>query len=211
MFHLCPHKILKMWILIPFFKSVILSRITHLLFAIISTSHYSISINFCCAFAIVYMFVVCCTITFIFVNNNYSCATMFSSFASLCTIYASTKWCSSISSSFDFSMHIKSIDVAFVLVYSLTCQRHLLLHKNSTRNVPVISMSWIIIYTNSIFTLYAFPYAHFEDDDCSNDLTTNIGIFNILWGNFLSLYSRFYEVIILENTYAIGEGKKCKV
>jgi hypothetical protein len=28
-----------------------------------------------------------------------------------------------------------------------------------------------------------------------------------VWGDFPSLYSRFYEVIILEGTYAIGEGK----
>jgi hypothetical protein len=28
-----------------------------------------------------------------------------------------------------------------------------------------------------------------------------------VWGNFLSIYSRFYEVIILGGTYAIGEGK----
>jgi len=28
-----------------------------------------------------------------------------------------------------------------------------------------------------------------------------------LWGNFLSLYSWFYEVIILGGTYASGEGK----
>jgi hypothetical protein len=29
-----------------------------------------------------------------------------------------------------------------------------------------------------------------------------------MWGDFLSLYSWFYKVIILRNTYAIGEGKK---
>ncbi len=28
-----------------------------------------------------------------------------------------------------------------------------------------------------------------------------------MWGNFLSFYSQFYEVTILENTYATGEGK----
>jgi hypothetical protein len=28
-----------------------------------------------------------------------------------------------------------------------------------------------------------------------------------MWGNFLSLYSRFYEVIILESTYATNEKK----
>jgi hypothetical protein len=29
----------------------------------------------------------------------------------------------------------------------------------------------------------------------------------MLWSNFLSFYSQFYEVIILENTYVIGERK----
>jgi hypothetical protein len=28
-----------------------------------------------------------------------------------------------------------------------------------------------------------------------------------VWGHFPSLYSQFYEVIILGSTYAIGEGK----
>jgi hypothetical protein len=29
-----------------------------------------------------------------------------------------------------------------------------------------------------------------------------------LWGNFLSLYSQFYEVIIFGGTYATNEGKE---
>jgi hypothetical protein len=32
-----------------------------------------------------------------------------------------------------------------------------------------------------------------------------------MWGNFLSFYSRFYEVTIFESTYAIGEGKKMQM
>jgi hypothetical protein len=32
----------------------------------------------------------------------------------------------------------------------------------------------------------------------------------MVWGDFSSMYSWFYEVIILEGTYAIGEGKKIK-
>jgi len=31
--------------------------------------------------------------------------------------------------------------------------------------------------------------------------------FNIVWGDFLFLYSQFYEVIILESTYVISEKK----
>jgi hypothetical protein len=48
------------------------------------------------------------------------------------------------------------------------------LHKNWTANVLVIFISWIIVYTNCIFSLYVFPCAHFEDDDeCGGDLTAN--------------------------------------
>jgi len=71
-------------------------------------------------------------------------------------------------------MHIKSIDVALSPVYFLTHQHHLLLHKNSSANVPVVSMSRIIVYANYIFSLYVFPSTHFEDvDECGGDLTTN--------------------------------------
>jgi hypothetical protein len=31
--------------------------------------------------------------------------------------------------------------------------------------------------------------------------------FCMVWGDFLSFYSWFYKVIILEGTYAISEGK----
>jgi hypothetical protein len=35
-------------------------------------------------------------------------------------------------------------------------------------------MSWIILCTNCIFSLYTFPSTHFEDDDeCSDNLTAN--------------------------------------
>jgi hypothetical protein len=33
------------------------------------------------------------------------------------------------------------------------------------------------------------------------------GVFCMVWGDFLSFYSWFYEVIILGGTYAISEGK----
>jgi hypothetical protein len=36
----------------------------------------------------------------------------------------------------------------------------LLLLKNSTADVPVVFISWIIICTNYIFSLYAFPSTH---------------------------------------------------
>jgi hypothetical protein len=33
----------------------------------------------------------------------------------------------------------------------------------------------------------------------------------MVWGDFLSLYSWFYEVIIFENTYVTGEEKNASV
>jgi hypothetical protein len=98
----------------------------------------------------------CCTFNYTFVNNCSSCATTFSSLASFYTVCASTKWCSLVSSSFDSLMHTRSIEV------------------------PLNFMSWIIICTNYIFTLYAFPFAHSKDDDeCGDDLLANGWIFNI--------------------------------
>jgi len=70
--------------------------------------------------------------------------------------------------------HIRSINVALGPVYLLACQRHLLLRKNSTTDVLVVFMFWIIICANYIFTLYAFLSAHPEDDDeCDGNLTAN--------------------------------------
>jgi hypothetical protein len=141
-------------ILIPFSKSVILSKIVGLLFANISASHCSISINLHCAFAIVCTSVVYFMFNCTFVNSYSSCVTMLSSLASFYIVCASTKWCFIVSSSSDSSMYIEFIDVTPSLVYSLACQRCLLMRKNSTVYVPVISMSWIIICINYIFTLY---------------------------------------------------------
>ncbi len=151
-----------------------MSKITYIFFVTTFTSHCSIFINLHCAFAIVCTFVACCTFNYTSMNGRSSCVTMFSSLVSFCIIYASTKWCSLASSSFDFSMHTGSIDVALGHVYFLTRQHHLLLHKNSTVDVPIVFMSWIIICANNIFTLYTFPSTHSKDDDeCGNNLTTN--------------------------------------
>ncbi len=161
-------------ILIPFSRNVALSSITHLLFTIASTSCYSISINLHCAYAIICTSMAYYTFNCTSMNSCSSCTTMFSSLMSFCIVYASTKWCSSTSSSSDSSMYTRSISVAPSLVYSLTCQCCLLLHKNSIVDVPVVSMFGIIICVNFIFTLYAFLLAHSEDDDeCDNDLKAN--------------------------------------
>jgi hypothetical protein len=35
-------------------------------------------------------------------------------------------------------------------------------------------------------------------------------LLGLVWGDFMSLCSRFYEVTIFESTYATSEGKKYK-
>jgi hypothetical protein len=65
----------------------------------------------------------------------------FSSLASFYTAYASIKCCSLALSSFDYSMHTKSINVALGPICSLTRQRCLLLCKNPIVDVLVVFMS----------------------------------------------------------------------
>ncbi len=108
-------KCLGSGILIPFSRSVALSKIAHLLFATTSTSCYSISINLHCVSALVYTSVVCCTFNCTSMNSCSSFGTTFSSLASFYTICVITKQCSSASSSSTSSMHIGSIDELLVL------------------------------------------------------------------------------------------------
>jgi hypothetical protein len=158
-------------ILIFFSKSIALSSIMCFFFATTSNSHLYVSIAY--TFVAYYIF------TSIFSDGCFFASTTFSSLASLCIIYASTKCCSITSFSFDSLMNIGSINVAPSHVCSITCQRPLLLHKNSTSNVPSLYISWIIIWANYILLLYAFPSAHFKDDDeCGGNFTTNGWIFN---------------------------------
>jgi len=128
-------------ILIPFSRSVVLSRIMRLVFVIAFASRCYISIAFHYAFAIICTSMACYTFNCTSVDSCSSFAKMFSSLVSLCTICASTKCCSSTLSSSYSSMHIKFTDVALDHVYFLAHQHHLLLHKNSTTNVPIVSMS----------------------------------------------------------------------
>ncbi len=73
-------------------------------------------------------------------------------------------------------MKTRSTNVIPSLVCSLEHQR---LQKNSTSDVPIISMFYIIICANCIFLLYTFPFAHSEDDDeCCGDLIANGWIFD---------------------------------
>jgi hypothetical protein len=123
--------------LIPFSRSVVLSKIVRLLFAIAYASHCSISITLSCVSAIVYTSMACFTFKCTFMDSCSSFATMFSSLASFYTICASTKCLFSALSSSDSSMHTRSTNVALGLVYFLVHQHCLLLRKNSIVDVPV--------------------------------------------------------------------------
>ncbi len=109
-------------ILIPFSKSVVLSKIACLLFMTISNSHLSISITLCCASTIICTYVDCCTSTCTSVDGYTSASTMFSSLASICEVCVSTKCCSTSLSSSNSSMNIGSINVVSGFVCSLTQQ-----------------------------------------------------------------------------------------
>jgi hypothetical protein len=79
--------------------------------------------------------VACCTFNCTFVDRCFSFATTFSSLASFCIVYASTK-CSSVASfSFNSSMHIGSTNATLGPIYSLIHQCRLLLRKNLVANV----------------------------------------------------------------------------
>jgi len=43
---------------------------------------------------------------------------------------------------------------------------------------------------------------------CMRLMVSSSDVFNILWSDFPFLYFGFYKMVILEGTYAIGEGKK---
>ncbi len=123
-----------------------MSMITPLLFVATFDSCTLISITLSCVYVIAYTFVDGCT----------SASMMFSSFTSIYVVYVSTNYCSTTSSSSNSSMNTKPIDVTPSHVYSLTHQRLLLLCKNLTSNVPILSISWIIVCKHFIFWLYAF-------------------------------------------------------
>ncbi len=183
----------------PFSKSVALSRNAHLLFTTTSASQCSISIALHYAYAIVYTFVACCIFNYTFVDSCSSFVVMISSLVSFCIVCASTKCCSSTSSSSKFSMHTGSTEAVFGFICSLTRQCCQFLRKNSTLDVPVVSTSWIIVYANCIFSLYAFPSTHFKEyDECGNNLIANGCIFNI---PFFVLFNSSSTFILL-NSFA---------
>jgi hypothetical protein len=120
---------------IPFSWNLALSIMVRPFFVVTFNSCILISMAFSCASINAYIFVDGCT----------SIMIMFSSLASIFIVYASTNCYSIALSSSNYSMNIGSINVALGLVYTFACQCFLLLHKNSTTNVFVWFMSWIIV------------------------------------------------------------------
>jgi hypothetical protein len=148
-------------------------------------------------FAITCTSMYCCIATCTFVDGCIYASTMFSSLASIYIVCASTK-CFSTTSSANSSMNIGSTNVIPSLVYSLTCQPLLLMRKNSIVDVWVVSMSWIIVCTNYIFSLYAFPSAHSEDDDeCNGNFIANSWIFNM--PSFSTLLNSSFTYVLINN------------
>jgi hypothetical protein len=115
-----------------------LSKIGHLLFTTASNSCLSISITLCCAFVIAYTSMDFCT----FASKT------FSSPASVYVVYASRKFYSTASSSYDSLMNIGSTDVTLGPICFHAHQLLLLLHKISTVDVLVLYVSWMIICAN---------------------------------------------------------------
>jgi hypothetical protein len=177
-----------------------LSKIGRLLFTIASNSRLSISITLCCASTITCTSMDCCTST----------STTFSSPTSVYPVYASTKLYSTTSSSSNSSMNIGSIDVALGPIYFLARQLLLLMRKNSTIDVQVLYVTWIIICANYIFSLYAFPFTHSEDDDeCSGDLTDNGWIFNT--PSFFVIPNYSYTFVLLNNSTSSSYLRLCSL
>jgi len=123
---------------------------------------------------------------------------MFSSLVSFSIVYSSTKCCSTLLSSSDSSMNIRSIDVAFSPICSFGHQCFLLMCKNSTIDVLVVFMSSTIIYANCVFSLYAFPFTHSDhDDECGGKLKTNGWIFNT--PSLFVILDSFFTFFLLNN------------
>ncbi len=140
-FHLCPHESLKIQNFYAFIQKCNISKITHLLFIIVSNSRLLISITLRRAYAIPYTYVDCCTSTYTFVDGYTFAPMTFSSLTPFYVVRASTKCCSTILSSLNFSMNTISTHVALSQVCSFTCQCLLLLRKNSTTYVLVVFIS----------------------------------------------------------------------
>ncbi len=124
-----------------------------------------------------YIFVDSCT----YANGCTFTLNTSSSSTSFCVTCSSIDCYSTPLSSFDFSMFTGSTKVVLGPTYTFELQPFLYLRKNSTTNVPVLNISWIIMCINYIFSLYVLPSSHYEyDGECCGDLTTNGWMFNTL-------------------------------
>jgi hypothetical protein len=136
--------------------------------------------------------------TYISRDRFSSTSIMISSLMSFSILCSSTKCCSIASSSSNSSMNTESINVALGLVYSFGCQRLLVLCKNSTTNILVVFMSWIIVCISCIFSLYTFPFIHYDDDDeCKGNLKANGWLFNTPF--FSAILNSFSTFVFLNN------------
>jgi hypothetical protein len=168
LFHPYPQKLVRIWITNTFIYkcSCVHDCASSLLCNLGSLTLISIALG--CAFVNVYTSMDGCTFSM-----------TFSSLASVYSNCASTNCCSTISSSSNFSMNTRSSKIALGHACSLAHQLFMMLHKNSIADLLVLYISWIIVCTNCIFSLYILPLSHYKDDDeCDDDLTTNIWIFN---------------------------------
>jgi hypothetical protein len=169
-------------------------KIAHLIFATASNSRLSISVTFHCASSIAYTLMVCYTSICTSMDGFTFTSRTLSSPMSFYNVYASTKCYSTASSSFNSLVNTKFTNVAPGHVCFLAHQLPLLLHKKLIANVPILYISWIIVYTNCILSLYVFPSTHSKDDECDSDLITNNWIFNSLLS---LLFSTFLQLLFL--------------
>ncbi len=127
-------------ILIPFSKSVVLSKIVHLFIATDSNSWFSISIALHCVSAIICTFVDRCTSTCTSMDSCSYISTMLSSPVSFYIVYASTNCYSKTSSSSNSSMNTESTDAALGPICFLAHQCLFLLRKNLNVDVQIVSI-----------------------------------------------------------------------
>jgi hypothetical protein len=59
-------------------------------------------------------------------------------------------------------------------------------------------MFWIIVYAKCIFSLYAFPFKHLDnDDECGGNLKANGWIFNT--PSYFAILNSFSTFVLLNN------------
>jgi hypothetical protein len=92
------------------------------------------------------------------------------------------------------------IQIGFKFFFNVVmCSYYIKLLSSSTSNF-IWTISFLVFFTSTTCVLKVILNFFFNDEV--------LGLrFNLSWSDFLSLYSWFYEVIILKGTYAISERK----